>query len=386
MAPWMLDELKECRNYVQRFSILPEESVEDLFVEIGGVPRYVLEMPTLVLEVSPGNLDKAKKEAYSRVQKAIDNIKDPRKTMQHFEQARDSLEFSSRLLHRWPTSDDHSEFRLEWASTHIKDEVAEVIHDDAWKEILNKLIDDDIGTARGPMFELYVRKTLRKGGLTFLTEDLDTRVTSQFEFPENPTVVRFKEIPDAPAENTLCIPKSSNFACVDLLLSRKSLFQVTVSRDHKIKGPPFQHLVNSLVEKNWVANPEELELFFIVPKDNSSNYPKQGFLSAAGTIYKRLPPLMRNSVAPTLELRNVKPDFMDAKDDLESTQADLDSALSNLEEKELELKNSELALANSEHARQVIKAELNEEVFAHAETKPKLQNIKNELVNSERAR
>ncbi|KAG0011733.1 hypothetical protein BGZ80_000453 [Entomortierella chlamydospora] len=84
--------------------------------------------------------------------------------------------------------------------------------------------------------------------------------------------------------------------------------------------------------------------------------------------------LQEKVAALTLELRNTQLDLMDTKDDLESTQADLDAALSNLEEKELD-----------EYARQGTKAELDKELSSHAETKLELQNIKDALVNSERA-
>ncbi|KAG0358123.1 hypothetical protein BG005_002717 [Podila minutissima] len=46
MAPWNLEERKNCRSSVTAFQVVPEETMEELYSEIGGVPRYVLDWPT----------------------------------------------------------------------------------------------------------------------------------------------------------------------------------------------------------------------------------------------------------------------------------------------------------------------------------------------------
>jgi hypothetical protein len=48
MAPWNLEELKTCRGSVAAFEVVPLEMLEELYLEIGGVPRYVLERPMTV--------------------------------------------------------------------------------------------------------------------------------------------------------------------------------------------------------------------------------------------------------------------------------------------------------------------------------------------------
>ena len=48
MAPWTLEELTVCRASVVNFEVVPLEAVEELYLKIGGVPRYVLEMPMTV--------------------------------------------------------------------------------------------------------------------------------------------------------------------------------------------------------------------------------------------------------------------------------------------------------------------------------------------------
>lgn len=48
MAPWSREELQICWDRVANFQVVPLELVERLYLEIGGVPRYVLERPMSV--------------------------------------------------------------------------------------------------------------------------------------------------------------------------------------------------------------------------------------------------------------------------------------------------------------------------------------------------
>ncbi|KAF9895967.1 hypothetical protein BX616_008435, partial [Lobosporangium transversale] len=50
MAPWELDELKECRDKVEAFHMVPEDFMEHLYEMIGEVQRYVLEVPRKELD------------------------------------------------------------------------------------------------------------------------------------------------------------------------------------------------------------------------------------------------------------------------------------------------------------------------------------------------
>ncbi|KAG0251529.1 hypothetical protein BGZ95_006869 [Linnemannia exigua] len=119
MAPWDLEELKKCRTNVVDFEALPLEAVEDLYSNLGGVPRYVLRwaMEAFNLKDLEGakdpegtknledakacaRLERAKTAACFRLEGAISMVKDPLTLMQFFAQGKDSLEFSSRLIHR----------------------------------------------------------------------------------------------------------------------------------------------------------------------------------------------------------------------------------------------------------------------------------------------
>ncbi|KAG0246080.1 hypothetical protein BG011_002565, partial [Mortierella polycephala] len=170
MAPWTLEELEQCRSGVEGFKVIPKNLMEELYGMIGGVPRYVLEKPMDVLNLNPSNTAGAKKSACARVWQAIDFVRAPLRMMQCFE-GKESLEYSSRLLHRWPT-DGHEGFHLEWASAYIANKIGESLQDVTWQQILEKLTGVNVGTAKGPMFELYVRHIFRKGGYEFQIKEL----------------------------------------------------------------------------------------------------------------------------------------------------------------------------------------------------------------------
>ncbi|KAF9110773.1 hypothetical protein BGX30_007868, partial [Mortierella sp. GBA39] len=247
--------------------------------------------PKDVLSLDPNDCAGAKKSAYEIVRLAIKSVKEPLKMMQCFREGKDSLEFSSRLLHRWP-SDDYKNFHLEWASAHVAEEVSKSLHDAAWKLILESLVADTDGAARGVMFETYVRHIFRKGGCAFQARNLRDGTIATFDIAANPTVEWFKEVP-AVSAGVLHIPKQRNYACVDLLLAPQHLFQVTVSQTHDIKGPPFTTLLGGLTEQKWIATSADAMLIFVVPSEIYDGFRAQKYLTSKGNVYKKVPEKIR---------------------------------------------------------------------------------------------
>ncbi|KAF9345378.1 hypothetical protein BGX34_004809 [Mortierella sp. NVP85] len=286
MAPWDLDELKECRNTVANFENIPEEVVVELYSKIGGVPRYVLKWARQGLTRYPEDLEKVKSEACERLEQAIKLVDDPVKLMQCFSQAGESLEFSSRLLHRWPNDDDHRSYRLEWASTHVLEKITASVSQDAWNQVLEQLIKGNKGSDYGVMFEAYVLRTFRQGGKTFEIRDLGTREVASLEFKKDPDVDRFDVIPAAKA-GKLCIPRICNYACIDMLRAPNDLFQITTSNGHLIKGQPLVALLHKLEQAGWTV--DEARFIFVVPGDVYDGFRKQNYLKPDGTAYERIP-------------------------------------------------------------------------------------------------
>ncbi|KAK5796962.1 hypothetical protein F5H01DRAFT_326786 [Linnemannia elongata] len=277
MAPWSLEELKKCRISVVGFEVVPLEAVEELYSKIGGVPRYVLERPMQNLSLRPNDLERAKVMACERLEQALDRVKDPVMLMQYFSQGRDTLDFSSRLIHRWPM-DDHETFRLEWASTYVAEKSG----------MLKKLVMDPNGSASGIMFEAYVLRTFREGGHIFELKDLETGQSARLEIPRNPEVTHFNTITPVTA-GTLCIPKICNYACVDLLLAPRDLFQITVSKNHPIKGLPLSKLIDNLIQARWILPHDEPRLIFVVPGHVYADFEKQDYLTSEGKVYRTVP-------------------------------------------------------------------------------------------------
>ncbi|KAI8599790.1 hypothetical protein EDD21DRAFT_151048 [Dissophora ornata] len=287
MAPWSLEELTTCRTSVADFNVVPFEMMEELYSRIGGIPRYVLARPMKELGLSPSNLQVVIERSSERLVHALDNVDDPVKMMQLFAQGKDSLDFSSRLVHRWPVG-DHRTFRLEWASTYVAEKVADLLNQNSCTQMLEMLIKKPDGSASGIIFEAYVLRTFRDGGHTFELKDLQTGKTDRLIIPRKPDVMHFQTITSTKA-GQLWIPTIHNFACVDMLLSPRDLLQITVSKTHPIKGPPLLKLVESLVEHSWIAQPKEARLIFVVPGHVFADFRKQNYLTSAEKVYKKVP-------------------------------------------------------------------------------------------------
>ncbi|KAG0076645.1 hypothetical protein BGZ90_008382 [Linnemannia elongata] len=287
MAPWVLEELERCRGDIRDFQAVTKEFMEELYDLVGGVPRYVLEKPKDILSFDPDNYAGAKKRVYEHVRLAIDFVKDPLKMMQYFRQVSDSLEVSGHLLHRWP-SDDHNDFHLEWASSHVAEEVSKSLHDAAWKLILKSLITDTDGAAREVMFKTYVQYIFRKGGCEFQVKDLQDGTVTTLEIPPSPRVEWFKEIP-ALSAGASHIPKQCNHACVDLLLASRHLLKVTVYQKLDIKGPTFSTFLDRLIRQNWISPSDEALLIFVVPSEIYDDFRAQKYLNSAGNVYETGP-------------------------------------------------------------------------------------------------
>ncbi|OAQ25248.1 hypothetical protein K457DRAFT_1835879 [Linnemannia elongata AG-77] len=262
MAPWSLEELTMCRTNVTSFQVVPLEAMEDLYAKIGGVPRYVLERPMKELNLIPDDLESAKAMACERLGQALDRVKDPVMLMQFFAQGKDTLDFSSRLIHRWPTNGHRT------------------------------LIADPSGSSSGIMFEAYVLRVFREGGHIFEIKDLGTGQSTQLRIPRNPQSEHFSTISPV-AAGTLCIPRSRNYACVDLLMAPRNLFQITISRIHAIKGPPLSKLIGSLIEAHWISPDDEPWLIFVVPSQVYADFETQNYLSSERKVYQRLPAALR---------------------------------------------------------------------------------------------
>ncbi|KAG0064396.1 hypothetical protein BGZ89_009123 [Linnemannia elongata] len=154
--------------------------------------------------------------------------------------------------------------------------------------MLKKLVMDPNGSASGIMFEAYVLRTFREGGHIFELKDLETGQSARLEIPRNPEVTHFNTITPVTA-GTLCIPKICNYACVDLLLAPRDLFQITVSKNHPIKGLPLSKLIDNFIQARWILPHDEPRLIFVVPSHVYADFEKQDYLTSEGKVYRTVP-------------------------------------------------------------------------------------------------
>lgn len=293
MAPWDWDELENCRQIV--FSVVPQDLMERLYTKMGGVPRYVLQASAKVLARDPNDTTTAEDQAFVRVRRAIDEVKDAAKLLEYIGQAKDSLELSSRLLHRWPNENDRRCFHLKWASVYIQVEIERKLNDQTWVELLKDLVRKDQYIARGPLFELYVLHIFRKGGYKFEIKKLEGDLSlSDQEILKDLPIQTFTKTAElfTPTDMTLFIPTISNFPCLDLFVSPNDLFQVTVSLDHPVKQNKLKEIVDSILK----GTNRQLKLCFIVPDDIYDNFRKQNYTTEIGTVSQRIPILVKNNV------------------------------------------------------------------------------------------
>ncbi|KAF9148865.1 hypothetical protein DFQ26_002176, partial [Actinomortierella ambigua] len=147
--------------------------------------------------------------------------------------------------------------------------------------MLKQLVTDPTGASSGIMFEAYLLRAFREGGHTFEIKDLETGQCAQMHIPPNPPSEYFSAVSPV-AAGTLCIPRFRNFACVDLLMAPRGLFQITISMTHAIKGPPLEKLIKSLVNAPWLIPSNGPWLIFVVPRHIYADFKTQSYLDAKG--------------------------------------------------------------------------------------------------------
>ncbi|KAI8351411.1 hypothetical protein B0O80DRAFT_118020 [Mortierella sp. GBAus27b] len=330
MAPWELDELEKCRSKITNFKVVKQEFLEKLYAKIGGIPRYVLQAPSIELgrnmeatETDVGDKaekgayrrvedeadmeayrraeDKAEMEAYRRVKGAVESVKEPHELLECFADGRDSPEFSGRILHRWPNA-AHDDYYLKWGSEHIKDEIVKRLKSRSWTTLLDHLAKGGYEISKGLLFELYVHHIFRKGDFTFDIKALgDEEVCGRLHIPANSPVENIRTVADLSAlsetrsEMPLFIPTFSNFPCIDLALAPDKLFQVTVSSEHPIKQAPLEKIVTAILGDEPNKN-ARVGLYFVVPNGIYDKFKVQSYSTAKETTSKKVPGIITQHV------------------------------------------------------------------------------------------
>lgn len=93
MPLWTLEEISDCRKKI--FPNLNENAVSELFHKVGGVPRNVLFVPSR-------DPQRAIITGLGRIESALKSINGPVETSHGFNENRETIQFSTQLLHLIP--------------------------------------------------------------------------------------------------------------------------------------------------------------------------------------------------------------------------------------------------------------------------------------------
>ncbi|KAF8420463.1 hypothetical protein EV426DRAFT_576403 [Tirmania nivea] len=112
--PNSFEEISDCREGI--FSDLSEDVVSELFDKAGGVPRSILLKPSR--EKEPKTTVEAGLED---IEDALRHVRDPAKIHLCFMEEKETIQFSSQLMHLVPGSRDYlfANSRRQWASRYV---------------------------------------------------------------------------------------------------------------------------------------------------------------------------------------------------------------------------------------------------------------------------
>ncbi|CAG8611666.1 10636_t:CDS:2 [Ambispora gerdemannii] len=314
VPPWSLEELEACRLSV--FPMIPQDLMLDLSDEAGGVPRYVLRIPASIIRLKNPNLEDQdminmiKQISLKRVKEALLEISDIRKLVQCFSENAQYVEFSSRLIHRWPDT-FYQERSLSWASGRIFDKIQKKLEDSRWGNLFLKIQDpDDPSSSRGIMFESHVLHLFKLGGQTFESRRLrenenDPVIYDELTIPTKPTTMYIRyasQLTRHNQEGIIIKPTIRNFGAIDLILTPYCIFQITVSPKHPVKQSELINVVQNMPA--YKKNPKaKIFLCFIVPDDIYDAFSYQRYITPKKKIgndleafqaVKRMSPIFSN--------------------------------------------------------------------------------------------
>ncbi|KAF9160364.1 hypothetical protein BGX20_002544 [Mortierella sp. AD010] len=245
MAPWELDELEECRTSVRNFKVVTKDFMKRLYAKMGGTKCFA--------------------------------------------QGKNTLEFSGRILHRWPL-DNHQKYYLKWASPHVQAEIITQLEDKLWSGILKDPIAGGKDIAKGPLFGLYVHHIFRKGSVSFETKSLTPNSkTGVLYIPANLSVTSIRTVDEFSGLSSC--PKSQR-----RLFVPNNLSQVTISSDHPIKQTPLKNIIEKINGGQRKKSSKPVKHYFVVPNKIYAGFKAQDYITDNNTISKAIPQIIKTHV------------------------------------------------------------------------------------------
>ncbi|CAG8685462.1 15307_t:CDS:2, partial [Funneliformis mosseae] len=302
MPPWSIEELEICQKEI--FPMVPPDLMYDLIDETGGIPRYVLALPASIIQKlkksensqSLKNRDyiEIKKMSLKHVEDSLSEVSDISRLVQCFSQNARYVEYSSRLIHRWPDT-FYREHRLSWASNRIFDRIVAKLEDERWKNLFLKIQDpNDLSSSRGIMFESHVLHLFKVGGMKFEAKSLQKNKGDQIFYDElnlinNPKIKYIRQVIHLQNcdEDSIIKPTIKNFGAADLFAAPDRIFQITVSQNHPIKHSELVKIIQNMPA--FKKNPNaRIYFYFIVPDDIYDTFRHQRYITPKKKIGKDL--------------------------------------------------------------------------------------------------
>ncbi|CAI2179167.1 7075_t:CDS:2 [Funneliformis geosporum] len=299
MPVWNRKEIDYCRNKI--FYNVERETVENLFMRWGGVPRFVLEQTDE--SCLQDQLDKAIKKCNMDIFNYIGDSTDTDEMSHKLVHIYTNLPFvkdenemdldtnSSDIMLDRDGDEPYTKEIIRFASDYVKREVTEKLED----QIRNRLrIETNLSlkagisnSLLGMSFEQIAHWMLREGGI-FKTHSLELNGVKEdllidrqgeiFEFFESDISVIKDEKYYKPVEQ--------NFPSIDAIIAPNKLFQMTIAKIHPIKMNGLKMLQDKLGGDNASEN---IKFYFVVPEHLYDNYGKQNFHTSDDTLAKDIP-------------------------------------------------------------------------------------------------
>ncbi|KAG2431995.1 hypothetical protein HYH02_013067 [Chlamydomonas schloesseri] len=277
MPPWSLEELQACRSKLDLS--VSEAFVKKCFEYGGGVARYSL----LQLEASNNDVEELLREGLlQQLRGAIDtsSVSQVRAALADVATQDMGLDTSHRVIHI-KTDSSYSKRLLEFASRWVAERfMNKAAAEDEYG--LVSLVNGSQDTFRGLMHEVWMHRTLPKGGeftiapvkLTGGTPKLVREAEYTLKLPPCKEEV-FEEVVDLARkgceEGVYYKPVSARLPLVDSLLrvgGVMNLFQMTVSPDKPVDFAKLEGLLGDL----GITPQQEARLIFVVPEDIYPNF------------------------------------------------------------------------------------------------------------------
>ncbi|KAG2445299.1 hypothetical protein HYH02_008766 [Chlamydomonas schloesseri] len=278
MPLWSLDELKECHAKVYGDKV-PEELVVQLYQHYGGVPRYVLGLPSIHFKTKGADLDFHLRPLHVGLAKC-----DTLQVEAGIGALESGPEVSHRVLHIIAKGEDnfdrsHWDFASPWVANQF---VIKATKENIRK--LAKLVNTTEGAIRGHLHEQLMHRLLPKGGgfkIVRIARDtlarnaeeelvLLPRITESCYFQDVGGIICAAD--GGVRDLVYYQPLLTNFATVDSLLRQGDtlhLFQMTVSSSGKtVSAAALTKLFEKLGNDETLRKLyKQLRLYFVVPPD-----------------------------------------------------------------------------------------------------------------------